>query len=208
MTGNGSYDSPDFTPATIGEYRWTAGYSGDANNEAVASACNALGETSTVAQATPTISTEATDAAIGSAIEDVATLAGGHGAGGKITFDVYGPDDANCSGTVAESVEVNVTGDGYYASGDFTPAEAGEYRWVASYSGDTENEAVIGACNGTDETSVVAEAEPTLTTAATDATIGGAVHDTATLAGGQGPGGTLTFEAFPPLVTKRAPGPR
>ena len=60
-------------------------------------------DVTTVVQAAPTIVTQATPTAtIGQPIEDTATLSGG-GTGpsaptGTITFNVYGPDDADCTG--------------------------------------------------------------------------------------------------------------
>jgi hypothetical protein len=47
VSGTTSYESGAFTPAAVGTYRWTAEYSGDANNTAAASAC---GEAVTVSQ--------------------------------------------------------------------------------------------------------------------------------------------------------------
>ena len=44
VTGNGAYVSADFTPTQPGTYRWTAHYSGDANNNIASTACNAPGE--------------------------------------------------------------------------------------------------------------------------------------------------------------------
>jgi hypothetical protein len=198
VSGNGSYDAPNFTPSTIGDYRWVASYSGDANNKAVAGACNDSEETSTITKAVTALSTSATNAVIGSAIEDTATLSGGQAEAGTITFKVYGPNDATCTGPVAETLTATVSGNGTYGSGDFTPAQSGTYRWVATYSGDAENEGKAGSCTDSTETSTVANAMPTISTDATDATIGGKVHDTATIAAGQNPGGTVTFEAFGP----------
>jgi len=48
VSGNGSYDSPSFTPTAPGTYRWRASYSGDANNLALAGACNAANESVSV----------------------------------------------------------------------------------------------------------------------------------------------------------------
>ena len=45
VSGNGSYDSPDFTPLKIGAYRWVASYPGDTRNAAAVSGC---GEATTV----------------------------------------------------------------------------------------------------------------------------------------------------------------
>jgi hypothetical protein len=52
VSGNGNYNSaPAFTPGATGTYRWRASYSGDANNVAVATACNDPNETSVVSPA-------------------------------------------------------------------------------------------------------------------------------------------------------------
>jgi hypothetical protein len=199
VNGDGSYGSTDFTPTALGDYRWTAEYGGDTDNEAVASACGASGETSTVVQAEPTLSAAATNAAIGSPVHDTATIAGGHNAGGDIEFKAFDVGDSTCTGTPAFTATVPVNGAGNYrsdASAEFTPALAGEYRWTVAYTGDTDNKAAAVACGAANQTSVVAAAAPTLATSATDAVLGSPVHDTATLAGGQEPSGTITFEAF------------
>ncbi len=46
--GNGDYVSGGFKPTVPGTYRWTASYGGDANNAAVATACNDPNESVTV----------------------------------------------------------------------------------------------------------------------------------------------------------------
>jgi hypothetical protein len=51
VSGNGVYTSASFTPLVAGTYYWTANYSGDANNAASASACNALNENVVVSAA-------------------------------------------------------------------------------------------------------------------------------------------------------------
>jgi hypothetical protein len=202
VSGNGAYTTnPVFTPSAIGTYRWIASYSGDANNAAVSGACNDDDESSAVAQATPTISTQATpNVTIGAPISDTATLAGGAGATGTITFDAYAPGDTGCTGPVAFSDTATVSGNGNYTTNPaFIPTALGTYRWIASYSGDANNAAVSGACNDDNESSAVALATPTITTQATPSvTIGDQISDTATLAGGTAPTGTITFNAYAP----------
>ena len=73
--------------------------------------------------------------------------------GATIDFRLYGPDDATCSGApVFESLGVPypVT-DEPVTSAAFVPVVAGDYRWVATYSGDTNNNPVSGECNSTNE---------------------------------------------------------
>jgi hypothetical protein len=48
VNGDNTYTSPSYTPTSSGTYRWIASYSGDANNAAVAGACNDSGEESPV----------------------------------------------------------------------------------------------------------------------------------------------------------------
>jgi hypothetical protein len=159
VSGNGDYDnSPAFTPATAGTYRWRAFYLGDTNNAGVSTPCNAANETSVVAQTTPTLVTQATGSVTqGDVISDQATLSGGDSPTGTITFTAYGPDDATCANAPAyTSSPVTVSGDGDYGNSPaFTPATAGTYRWRASYSGDGNNAAVATSCNDPSEASVV-----------------------------------------------------
>jgi hypothetical protein len=198
VSANGSYDSGEYQPTSTGAYHWKVVYSGDADDQPVTSACGAAGETSQVSSAAPTISTIATDAAIGASIHDTADLAGGVNPGGTIAFEAYGPGDPTCAGAASFSQSVPVTGNGGYDSPAFTPATAGSYHWTAEYSGDANNAAVASACGAAGETSTVGEATPTLATAATDAAVGSPVHDTATIAASYNAGGTVTFKAFGP----------
>lgn len=43
---------------------------------------------------------------------------------------------------------VDVAGPGDYRSGDFPPATAGSYYWIAPYSGDVNNLPSTGTCTG------------------------------------------------------------
>ncbi|MGH9280355.1 MAG: hypothetical protein ACRD12_19925, partial [Acidimicrobiales bacterium] len=94
--------SGPFTPTVPGTYRWIAAYSGDANYIAVTTACNDANETSVVTQATPTIATQATPtASIGQSVQDTATvtgLAAGPAPTGTVTFTLFGPNNATCTG--------------------------------------------------------------------------------------------------------------
>ena len=200
VSGNGSYVSPSFSPTTAGVYRWTATYSGDADNTPAGGACNALNESVTVFQTSTTVTTNASPGvALGHSIHDRATLAGGRTPTGKIDFAVYGPDDASCSGAPAFTDSVSVSGNGHYRSANFAPGSVGTYRWIAAYSGDGKNAAASTACNEGSESAVVSQARASLTThASPKVAIGHAVHDTATLAGGQAPGGRIGFRLYGP----------
>src|SRR2546428_800643 len=88
-----------------------------------------------------------------------------------------------------------------------TVIQAGGFRWIASYSGDPNNNAVSTSCGDAGETSTVNKATPTLTTSATaTATAGQTLQDMATLAGGVNPGGTITFTLYGPFDPTADPG--
>src|SRR2546428_6981258 len=88
-----------------------------------------------------------------------------------------------------------------------TVIQAGGFRWIASYSGDPNNNAVSTSCGDAGETSTVNKATPTLTTSATaTATAGQTIQDMATLAGGVNPGGTITFTLYGPFDPTAHPG--
>ena len=152
--------------------------------------------------AAPTISTAATPNAIplgAGTLSDFAFLSGGQAPSGTITFRLYGPNDATCTGAPVFTSAVPVNGIGNANSAPFTPTAAGVYRWVASYGGDVNNTPVAGACGDPNETVIVFPATPTIaTTASGGGPIGTSVNDSATLAGGQAPTGTITFRLYGP----------
>jgi hypothetical protein len=192
-------------PTHAGTYRWVLTYSGDRNNDpAGPTACGLDSETVVVHPAQPTIVTVASGAVhVGTAISDSAVLAGGAHPTGTITFRLYGPDDATCTGSPAHVSSVEVThGNDTYHSADFTPRIVGTYRWVAHYSGDHNNEPASSACGDPGEEVVVSQvplAQPELaTTASAGGPAGSPIHDTARLTGGADPTGTITFEVYGP----------
>ncbi|MFN2608806.1 MAG: hypothetical protein ABR511_13105, partial [Acidimicrobiales bacterium] len=194
VAGNGTYSSANFTTTAAGTYRFTASYSGDANNNpAGPTACTDPGEAVVVSPATPAITTTASaPVAIGGTIHDTATLTGGFSPTGTITFNLFGPNDATCAGPAVFTSTVPVAGNGSYDSGTFTVTAGGTYRFVASYSGDANNAAAgPTACTDPAET-VNIKANPTITTTASaPVTVGGQIHDTATITGGLNPTGTV-----------------
>ena len=207
VNGNGLYGPASFTPAVAGVYRWIASYSGDANNNAIAGLCNDAGETDTVTKVNPTIVTSAPQSVtIGTAINDSATLAGGVNPTGTITFNAYGPNDATCSGAAAYTTTATVNGNGTYGPVGFTPTAVGSYRWIASYDGDANNNAVSGACNDAGETDLVNKTNPTIATVlhgggqngtSISVPLGTAVHDSSSLSGATADaGGTVHYQVF------------
>jgi CSLREA domain-containing protein len=167
VNGNGQYSPPNaFTSIAIGTYRWKATYSGDANNDPVAGTCNDANEQIEVIKASPTLTTRASGAIVVGAgtLTDTATLSGGYQPTQNITFSLYGPDDANCSGPVVTQRFIFVNGNGQYTTLPFTPIIAGTYRWIAIYEGDVNNLPASTVCGEVPETTVVIDVQqvPTL----------------------------------------------
>ena len=115
---------------------------------------------------TPTIVTTASAGGpIGTVLTDQATLANAFNPTGTITFRLYGPNDATCANTaVFVSNAIAVNGNGIYTSAPgYTSPAVGTYRWIASYSGDANNAAISGVCNGANETATIAPPPTTVT---------------------------------------------
>jgi hypothetical protein len=117
---------------------------------------------------------------------------------GSITFRLYGPDDPTCSTTPVFTSTVPVTRLNTL-SGPFTPTLPGTYRYVGDYTGDSVYAPATSKCNSQNESVLVTEVTPTLTTTASPGVqVGGTVTDTATLTGGKNPTGSIEFGLFPP----------
>lgn len=163
---------------------------------------------SACALATPTLTTQVSPSAavpVGTTISDTATLAGGNSPTGSITFNLYGPNDATCTNPAAFTSTVPVAGNGnYFPPAGFLTVTPGTYRWIANYSGDSNNSAITNACNGVNENVVVAAIPLAITTLAsqtspaTIVTLGTPISDTATLSGGAAPTGTISFNLYGP----------
>ena len=174
VSGNGTYSTPTgYTlPATgvvVGTYQWVASYSGDPNNDPASTTEG--DEPVTVAPASPTISTTAnpTDVTLDDSgsptLNDSATLAGSYNGTGNLTFTLDAPDGT----TVLDTETVPVTGNGTYRtpSGYTLPASGavtGTYHWLASYTGDGNNNPV--SSTAADEPVAVTPASPTIITVA------------------------------------------
>jgi hypothetical protein len=80
----------------------------------------------------------------------------------------------------------------------------GTYRWIASYGGDANNDAVSGSCNDANEASVVGKAPSSASTAQTIY-----LQDSVTISAGAGgtPTGNVTFELYGPGDTTCANAP-
>lgn len=212
VSGDGTYATPTgytlpASGAAPGTYQWNASYSGDTDNVAV-SETGAVGEQVTVSPASPTVTTTASgDLTLGTTaptLSDSAVLSGGYNPGGKIVFTFSGPNGLSYTQTDT------VTGNGTYSAAATLPtsvAVTGTYTWSAAYSGDADNNPFTetgSSANG--EQTLITSAGPTLTATpgAASVTLGAAavtLKDTATLAGGYSPTGTVTFTLLGPSGT-------
>ncbi len=191
--------SGPFVPGAVGTWHWVATYNGDANNMTASSGCTA--ESVTVTQAAPTIATTPTPSSVvvGGSITDTATVSGGHSPTGTVTFNLFAPGNATCTGTPVSTSTIALSGTPPTSTSDpFTTAAVGTYQWVATYNGDANNMAASSVCG--DEPVTVTQATPTIVTTATPGGPAGttSITDTATVNGGHSPTGTVTFRLFAP----------
>ncbi|HEX5968800.1 MAG TPA: hemagglutinin, partial [Intrasporangium sp.] len=204
--------SPTAYVTSVGRYCWRGEFSGDAANNIAGSEDSSATECFTVNPVTPTLATTAgPDELLGNPVTDTATLSGlatdpadpvinltgtaGPAAGGDIVFTLFGPADTGCGPLVFTSSEVPVSGNGTYGPVQFTPTVAGEYHWVATYSGSTNNNGTThnAACTDANEDVVVESITPALSTAQT-----WVPNDSATITATAGGNltGTVSFDLF------------
>jgi N-acetylneuraminic acid mutarotase len=199
VNGNATYStSSGFTVNALGTWHWTATYSGDANNNLATSACAAAAVA--VTKASPSINTTPNPASgtSGATLNDNAALSAGYTPTGTITFRLYPPSDATCSGAPSFTNTANVSGNATYTtSSGFTANALGTWHWTASYSGDVNNNSVSSNCAAEP---VALKVSPSLTTTPNPVTctICTTVNDAATLSGGNTPTGTITFNLYSP----------
>src|SRR5439155_1606399 len=192
VTGVTTYSSPTVLATEVGTYAWHATYSGDVNNNGASD--NGANESVTTVKASPAISTQAGETAGGVArttvVRDTATVTGGYGPTGTITFTLTAPD-----GSTSAVGTVTVRGAGTYSSPTVLATQVGTYTWHATYNGNGLNNGAFD--DGTNESVTTVKASPAISTQAGE-TAGGVagtalLSDTATLTGGDVPSGTITF---------------
>jgi uncharacterized repeat protein (TIGR01451 family) len=183
---------------TAGTYHWTASYPGDGNNNAASSTC--ASEAVTIAKATPTIATTPNPASaiVGAALNDTAHVSGGSSPTGNVTFSLFGPADATCSGTALYTKTVALSGSDAATTDGPAVSAAGVYHWTATYNGDGNNNTASSACAS--EAVTVGKGSPTIATTPnpSSATVGAALNDTAHVSGGSSPTGDVTFNLYSP----------
>jgi hypothetical protein len=209
ISGDGSYSpAQGFAPVASGEYWWYASYGGDLGNTSTTSACGASMDETVVQTPALTLgvpSTTGLGTTIGQSTVSAALSDATTDASGTVAFNVFGPEtlpptDCSVGGTPVGSASVQGNGSVSPGSG-FTPASVGDYWWYASYSGDPSDPAAASSCGPQmAETVVKADTTLSLNGAASTATVGVPVSPpvSASLHGGVGESGTVTFSVFGP----------
>lgn len=92
---------------------------------------------------------------------NVTTTLDGYEPTGQVSFDLYGPGDPNCAAAPvfhdSETLQSSLT----VQSSNFKPLATGTYRWIVSYSGDQNNQSLVGSCGGDGGSVQVVPAAPT-----------------------------------------------
>jgi hypothetical protein len=152
-----------------------------------------------VGAATPSISTtqQPASATVGSSIADQATVSGGAGPTGTVTFNLY--NNANATGTPLFTDTESLSG-GSATSAGYTTTAAGTDYWVATYNGDADNNSVLSGTAA--EPVTVSAASPSLSVSAPSGGTAGsnisASSISASLSGGYSPTGSITFTVIGP----------
>jgi hypothetical protein len=147
----------------------------------------------------PSISTtlSAETITVGGTVHDSATLTGATAdAGGTVNYKVY--TNATCDSPAPLDAGTKTVTNGVVPDSDpITFNAAGDYYWQAVYNGDANNTGATSLC--TSEHLVVNKAGPSIATtlSAETITVGGTVHDSATLTGTTAnAGGTVTYTVY------------
>lgn len=139
---------PTSAPLTVqqaGTVYWRAVYTGDANNNAATSPCQAV----TVSKAAPAVALAVAPGTVNvwESAGATATLSGtATGAAGTLLYTVYA--DVGCTTAVspAKTSSRTVTGGVVPASASFMFTDAGVVYWEATYGGDANNSSAESAC--------------------------------------------------------------
>src|SRR5262249_34530667 len=137
---------------------------------------------------------------VGSTFKDKATLSGlfGAKAGGSVSWKLFG--NSKCEGaSVATDGPVSVSGDGEYTTpSGASPTPAGTYYWVASYTGDANNEGATSGCAAEPIKAESASPEVVTTQEPASGVVGSTFKDKATLSGlfGAKAGGSVSWKLY------------
>ncbi len=195
-------DSAVFTPSAAGYYSFQAAYSGDGNNNPATSVCSTE---LLLVKTNPAITTDlsSTTVDIGFTVYDTAVLSGATSdAGGTVTYHAF--FDTTCSGTDlfgTGGYTVTVTNGVVPNSATITVQNAGDYSFLATYSGDAKNNPATDTCS-TEE--LVVPPNPSSISTAQNLL----PNDAATISGVTShAGGTVVFSLFGPSDTTCSAAP-
>lgn len=135
-------NSNALTFTSAGDFYWQAVYSGDADNTGATSVCTS--EHLVVTKASPSATTAQTVLP-----NDSFALSGGFNATGTVSFKLFSPADATCSGTPAyqaNNLTMTAAGTAATSNSTYIASTEGTWRWLVTYSGDGNNNPVTKAC--------------------------------------------------------------
>ncbi|MGD0195713.1 MAG: hypothetical protein ABSC35_12720 [Candidatus Dormibacteria bacterium] len=161
--GSASSAISPYTTSAVGTYNWIAVYSGDANNNGASTSCKDESVNSGVDPSAIT-TTASAGGNTGTVIHDTATVTGSSSLTGTVTFSLFAPSDATCTGTALFTSTVPLGAGGVATSANFSATTiAGTYNWMASYSGDSTVSGATSKC-GSEPVSIIARGVQGITT--------------------------------------------
>ncbi len=189
-------------PLSAGSYSFKAHYNGDGTYNPSDALCEPLGVNKIASHTTTEIHNAAeaviTSADAGTTVHDKATVTGsGPTPTGTVTFTFFsGPGALVCDAQSVGAGTVALDGSGVaHPSNSEGPLAAGSYGFRASYSGDTNYDSSVGAC----EPLTINKVSPQIsTTPSAGGPVGTVLNDTATVSGGNSPTGSVTFKLYAP----------
>ena len=192
---SGTATSKGYTAMETGTDYWVATYNGDSNNSSVTS--GTAYEPVTIGPASPMINSQQQPptAIVGSSIADLATVTGGYNPTGTVTFNLY--NNPNGTGTpLFTDPNEPLASNGTATSKGYTATATGTDYWVATYSGDSNNNSATSGLAA--EPVTISPASPSINTTQQPATaiVGSSIADLATVSGGFNPTGTVTFNLY------------
>jgi hypothetical protein len=208
VDGTASVPAPGYTTTETGVYQWVADYGGDGNNTEARSGCGK--EAVTIGKRPTSINTHpssAEGAPVGTALTDSGTVIGNNPTG-NLRFYLFGPGNPTCDfNQVSESSPHGwifmagpialVDGSASVPAPGYTTTEAGVYQWVADYGGDSNNTEARSGC-GKEAVTIGKHSDTLTSTTSPGGVTGTRIFDTAKIAGGVAPSGTVTFSLFGP----------
>ncbi len=195
LDGSGTATSPSYTPMATGGYRFQAFYNGDSNFYAGHSDPNDPDEALLVEPATPGVKTTLSDNTItlGDSVTDSVTVTGVLGIVPTGTVDFKVSYGGGAFQTWTGSTGIALNGSGTATSPAYAPLAAGNYRFQAFYSGDSNYLAASSDPDDADEALSVERVQKPATTV-----LQVVVTDTVTIASlpspFPGPTGTVDFQ--------------